>query len=164
MTVAPEPGINEIITSLEGLPLEVFFEESFTQLTLRSPQIVTEAGVAALLGVRNNELDNLSDAYIRETQKLEVATLDLLRTYDREALSDEDKTAILKVHQKMMILIRKALLISIENKEEDIAGFISEIYEQWEGFKPTMKKVAKDLIKNWEEERFEDRTTLGYMG
>jgi uncharacterized protein (DUF885 family) len=90
-TVAPEPGIDVIIASLEGLPLEVFFEESFKQLTLRSPQIITEAGVAELLGVRNNKLDDLSDEYLRETQKLEAGILDLLRTYDREVLSDEDK-------------------------------------------------------------------------
>ncbi len=92
----PEPAstlspVARIVAQLEGLPLDEFFEESSTQLLLRSPEAVTDLGFADELGMRNDQLDDLSDAYIRETQELQVAILDLLRTYDREALTPEEQ-------------------------------------------------------------------------
>jgi uncharacterized protein (DUF885 family) len=81
--------IAEILASLEGLTLDEFFEESFKQWVLRSPERVTHWGLAAEYGMRNDQLDDLSDAYVRATQELEKGILDLLRTYDRESLTAE---------------------------------------------------------------------------
>jgi len=79
----------EIASDLEGLPLDEFFEESYKQLLLRSPEMVTFLGLAESYGMRNDMLDDLSTAYILETQVLERAVLDLLRTYDRDSLTPE---------------------------------------------------------------------------
>jgi uncharacterized protein (DUF885 family) len=87
-TPDPRSGI-EITASLEGLPLEEFFEESYRQLLLRSPEMITNLGLAARNGMRNDRLDDLSTAFIRETQALERGILDLLHTYDRDSLSPE---------------------------------------------------------------------------
>ncbi|KYK35809.1 MAG: hypothetical protein AYK19_10050 [Theionarchaea archaeon DG-70-1] len=84
-------SVDPILESLEGLPIEVFFEESYKQLLLRSPQTLTQLGIAESLGVGNDTLDNISDAYIKETQKLEKGILDLLQTYDRDALTKEQQ-------------------------------------------------------------------------
>lgn len=48
-------------------------------------------GIAESLGLQNDQLDNMSDAYIRETQELEAAILTLLRTYDRSELTPEQQ-------------------------------------------------------------------------
>jgi uncharacterized protein (DUF885 family) len=87
------PPVADVVASLEDLPLDNFLEESYKQLILRSPYKLTELGVSGALGLRNDRLDDLSDAYIRETQKLEVAVLEILRGYDRSALSPEQQVS-----------------------------------------------------------------------
>jgi len=83
----------EITASLEDLPIERFFEESFNQLVLRYPETITEEGLTQVFGTDNDQLNNLSDSYIRETQALEKAILELLRTYDRESLPPEQQVS-----------------------------------------------------------------------
>jgi uncharacterized protein (DUF885 family) len=82
-------SIDNIIASLEDLPLGMFFEESFKQLVLRYPETITEEGLDQVFGTGNDQLNNLSDSYIRETQTLEKAILEILRTHDRESLPAE---------------------------------------------------------------------------
>ena len=75
----PEPApvtdssIDEIISNLEGIPIEEFFDASYTQLLLRNPELLTELNLSAQFGLRNDQLNNLSDAYLRDTQRLEAA-------------------------------------------------------------------------------------------
>lgn len=82
---------SDLVADLQELLIDTFFEESYKKLLLRSPQAVTMAGLSQSFGMRNNELNNLSDSYIRETQEFEVAILELLHTYDREKLTKEQK-------------------------------------------------------------------------
>jgi uncharacterized protein (DUF885 family) len=88
-TPTPESAVAAIVGELRGLRLEDFFEESYQRLLLRNPEYLTALGAAGSFGLRNDQLNDLSDAYIRETQELESAMLDLLRTYDRTALTPE---------------------------------------------------------------------------
>ena len=85
------PSIPEIIAQLEGLPIDVFFEESFHQLSLRDPDALILNGYADAFGIPKDQFTNLSDDYRRETQQLESALLDLLHGYDREALSADQR-------------------------------------------------------------------------
>ena len=86
-------SIDKIVASLEGLPLDLFFEESFKQLVLRYPETITEEGLDQVFGTGNDQLNNLSDSYIRETQTLEKAILEILRTYDRESLPADQQVS-----------------------------------------------------------------------
>ena len=90
-TSEPDSSIDEIITGLEGLPIDEFFDASFTQLLLREPELLTELNMSAQFGLRNDQLNNISDAYLRDTQRLEAAILEQLRAYDRQNLSPEDQ-------------------------------------------------------------------------
>ncbi|MBU7025417.1 MAG: DUF885 domain-containing protein, partial [Theionarchaea archaeon] len=83
--------VEDIITELKGLPIDEFFEESFKQFLLRDPQEITRLGLSKSFGLRNDQLNNFSDAYIRETQTLEAELLKLLRMYDRSALTKEQQ-------------------------------------------------------------------------
>jgi uncharacterized protein (DUF885 family)/pimeloyl-ACP methyl ester carboxylesterase len=87
------PAVVAIVAQLQGLPLDEFFEESNNQLLLRDPEALTSMGLSESFGLRNDQLTDLSDAYVRETQALERAILDLLRTYDREALTPEQQVS-----------------------------------------------------------------------
>jgi uncharacterized protein (DUF885 family) len=81
----------DIESSLAGLPIDVFFDESYKQLLLRFPEYLTLIGMAEAFGQHHDRLDDLSEAYIRETQELELTILDLLRTYDRATLDPEQQ-------------------------------------------------------------------------
>jgi uncharacterized protein (DUF885 family) len=82
----------EVITEpLKGLSFDTFLEESFKQLLLRDPEGLTQLGLTQTYGLRNDRLNDLSDAYLRETQALETALLALLRTYDRATLTPEQQ-------------------------------------------------------------------------
>jgi uncharacterized protein (DUF885 family)/Tol biopolymer transport system component len=79
------------VSGLEGLPLDRFFAKSFELLMLRDPEWVSSEGLAGHFGTGHGQLTDLSDAYRRETQQMEAAILDMLRTYDREQLSREQQ-------------------------------------------------------------------------
>jgi uncharacterized protein (DUF885 family) len=87
----PESSIDQVIAGLEGLPIDEFFDESYKQLLLREPEVLTYAHLSQEFGLRDDQLNDLADAYIRQTQQLEVAILDLLRTHDREQLTPDQQ-------------------------------------------------------------------------
>ncbi len=92
-TLPETSAVDGIVDSLEDLPLDQFFEESFKQLVLRYPETITEEGLTQVFGTGNDQLNNLSDRYTRETQALQEAILGLLRTYDRETLTPEQQVS-----------------------------------------------------------------------
>jgi uncharacterized protein (DUF885 family) len=90
-TVPVQPGIVGMAGKLAGLLLDDFYEESYNQLLLRDPERLTGMQLSVAFGLRNDQLTNISDAYLRETQELEAAILHLLRSYDRAALTAEQQ-------------------------------------------------------------------------
>lgn len=90
---AEEPAVSDILAQLQGLPLDQFFDESYRQLLLRNPEGLTYAGVSQLFGLRNDRLNNLSEAFVRDTQALEDGILDLLLVYDRALLTPQQQAS-----------------------------------------------------------------------
>jgi uncharacterized protein (DUF885 family) len=88
-SLEPMSSVPDIVAHLKNLPIDEFFEESYNQLILRDPESLTKSGRARELGLGNDKLTDISDAYIRETQALEKAVLELLRAYNRDELSAE---------------------------------------------------------------------------
>jgi uncharacterized protein (DUF885 family) len=86
-----QPSLSSTISSLEGLPLDEFFAASFRALMLRDPEWVTAEGLSGAFDMGNGQLTNLSDAYVRETQQLQAAILDLLQQVDPETLTAEQR-------------------------------------------------------------------------
>ncbi len=86
-----ETSIEPILAGLEGLPIDQFFDESYKQLLLRKPEALTYAHLSQEFGLRDDQLNNLSDVYLRQTQELEVAILDMLHTYDRAQLTPDQQ-------------------------------------------------------------------------
>jgi uncharacterized protein (DUF885 family) len=93
-TLSLEFSVDEITEQLSGLPIDDFFEESYKQLILRSPEYLTAMGMSGAYGVRNDQLNNLSDAYLRETADLQVAILELLRGYNRSELTPDQQLSM----------------------------------------------------------------------
>jgi len=76
---------------LKDLPFGEFADTAYRIHLLRSPQTITTYGVAQLLGVRNDRLDDYSESYLSETQRIQTLTLDLLQSYDIDDLSDAEQ-------------------------------------------------------------------------
>jgi uncharacterized protein (DUF885 family) len=89
--VDTSPSIESILSDLEGLSLQKFFEDSFRQLSLRYPENLVSLGLEDSIGLEGVTLDNISDEYAQDTQALETGILEILRGYDRETLSLEDQ-------------------------------------------------------------------------
>ncbi len=74
-SLPPESSSGQVIAGLEGLPIDQFFDESYKQLLLREPEVLTYAHLSEQFGLRDDQLNDLSDAYLRQTQQLEAAIL-----------------------------------------------------------------------------------------
>jgi uncharacterized protein (DUF885 family) len=85
--VTPTAAEADLLSGLEGLDIETFFEKAFTRWVVRDPENLTSLGLADLYGVGDGDLTDISDAYLRQTQALESGTLELLRRYDRTAFT-----------------------------------------------------------------------------
>jgi uncharacterized protein (DUF885 family) len=88
---APPSAIDELASQFEGLSLAEFFEVSTRALTLRSPETVVALGLTDIYGVEEVLLNDVSDAYQRETYQVLALILETLKSYDRDALSPEDQ-------------------------------------------------------------------------
>ena len=78
----------DLMLGLEDLPAEDFLAEGFRRLILRSPQAVTEIGLADLYGVRNVALDSYDLQERLLTQSFEVELLALAQGFDLSKLDE----------------------------------------------------------------------------
>jgi uncharacterized protein (DUF885 family) len=85
------PGVEEIVDSLAGLPIAIFFEESYRQLLLRDPDVLFVKGLADKYTVPNDRFSDLSIAYQQDTARLETAIFELLHAYDYNTLSGDEQ-------------------------------------------------------------------------
>ena len=83
--------------------------------------------------------------------------------YETRAISEADKDKILRIHKELMIMLRKALCISIYYEEQETAKFICEVFSEWQKLKPSLKEIAAKLLQAWESENFENES-IKYMG
>jgi uncharacterized protein (DUF885 family) len=88
LTPTEEPEPSPTTTSLT---IDEFFEDSFRQLLTRDPELVTDIGLADVYGTGNDKLTDISDSYVRETQALEAAALEGLRSFDSSSLTPDQK-------------------------------------------------------------------------
>ncbi len=85
------PAFAEVEEALSGLGFDEFIDSSYRLYLLRFPQTVTSLGMARALGVRNDLLNDYSEEYVEETERIERYILDRLRAFDRQALSVEQR-------------------------------------------------------------------------
>jgi hypothetical protein len=88
----PPPSAAELLAEeLQGLTLDDFYFESFGALLRRSPEDVVWEALESIYPLDDVGLNNLSDAYQRETFAMFQVVLDALRTYDRSTLSADEQ-------------------------------------------------------------------------
>ena len=85
------PTLSDVRHLLDGLSWGEFVETSYRLYVLRFPETVTRMGMADAFGVRNDRLNDYSDAYVRETMEIESEILRRLRAFDRSSLASDDQ-------------------------------------------------------------------------
>ena len=91
---APPPSstaAETLASDLAGLALNDFYEVSYAALLSRTPETIVWQTLESEFPLDEVGLNNLSDAYQRETFAMHQVTLDALFTYDRTALSPDDQ-------------------------------------------------------------------------
>jgi uncharacterized protein (DUF885 family) len=81
-----------------GKPFDDFVEDSFQELTLREPELVTGFGLNEAFGIRPDQLDDLSAGYATETNELLTAALSQLRAYELDGLT-ADQLVTYRAHE-----------------------------------------------------------------
>jgi uncharacterized protein (DUF885 family) len=85
------PSVNTVVADLTGRPFAEFCDLSFRYLLQRSPESVTDLGLSATYGQRDNYLDNVSDDFLLKTYDLVDAIKTLLARYDPAALTPAER-------------------------------------------------------------------------
>ena len=80
--------LEALLEGLDVLPAEEFMAEGFRRLILRSPQTVTEVGLAGFYDVRNTTLDSYDLQERLLTQAFEIELLALARRIDPVGLDE----------------------------------------------------------------------------
>jgi uncharacterized protein (DUF885 family) len=90
----PDPGptlVEQLETQLAGLNLTDFYAQSYEVLIYREPETIAWNGLEGVYPVDIPILNDLSDVFTRETLEMVQVVLNRLRSFDRSALSDDDK-------------------------------------------------------------------------
>ncbi len=87
----PADDIQSVLGELEGLEFDEFVDASYKQILLRSPESVTGLGLSESLGIRDDQLDNICNAFIDETYQLKAGIYVILQTYQRSELDYEQQ-------------------------------------------------------------------------
>ncbi len=87
----PQTSPQEISYSWEGLSFDQFLDESWNSVMRRDPELLTELGISEAFGMGNDQLTDISDAYLRQTYALYTQILDHLNDYDRDSLTPEQQ-------------------------------------------------------------------------
>jgi uncharacterized protein (DUF885 family) len=90
-TATKLPLQSDLATDLMGLDFDSFIEMSYQRLLSRDPELVLELGLSRVYKTPTDQLTDISDAYIRQTQALEADILDLLHTFDHSSLSTDQQ-------------------------------------------------------------------------
>ena len=90
-TLSRLPTPDELVAGLQNLDFNAFVDQSYNALLLRNPELLTSLALSSAFGLRDDLLTDISDEYVRQTQALENTILDLLRAYDRAALTPEQQ-------------------------------------------------------------------------
>jgi uncharacterized protein (DUF885 family) len=85
------PSVDTIVADLRSRPLADFCDLSFRYLLHRSPESLTDLGLSATYGQRDNYLDTVSDDFLVETYDLVDAVKTLLSRYDPTALTPAER-------------------------------------------------------------------------
>jgi uncharacterized protein (DUF885 family) len=85
------PSVETVVADLRSRPLADFCDRSYRYLLQRSPESLTDLGLSAAYGQRDNYLDSVSDEFLVETYDLVDAIRALLAQYEPTTLTPGER-------------------------------------------------------------------------
>ncbi len=85
------PSVADALADLDGLGFDAFVDASYEHLLRRFPETVSSLGMAADLGMTDDLLTPVSDAYEIDTDALAAGIRDRLVAFDRDALTAAER-------------------------------------------------------------------------
>ncbi|MDJ0763079.1 MAG: DUF885 domain-containing protein [Myxococcota bacterium] len=92
-----EPRLTDIqatIDSLAGLPFDALLESAEQAIIQRSPELVTELALSETLGMRDDALDDISEAYQRQTIELVKGIQAIFKSINPEMLTSDQRISL----------------------------------------------------------------------
>jgi uncharacterized protein (DUF885 family) len=86
-----QSSLVKLSADLDGLNFDAFVEASYRRLLSRDPETVLTLGLSQIFGVPTDQLTDISEEYIRQTQVLESEIFSMLQQYDRSSLTAEQQ-------------------------------------------------------------------------
>ena len=86
-----QPPLTKLSSGLDGLNFDAFVEASYRRMLSRDPETVLTLGLSQIFGVPTDQLTDITDEYIRQTQALESDIFSMLQHYDRSTLTAEQQ-------------------------------------------------------------------------
>jgi len=86
-----DSDIRDTLEALQGLEFDEFVDASYKQILLRSPELVTSMGLSQVVGIRDDQLDNICYTYIDETYDLKAGIHEILKSYRRFKLDYDQR-------------------------------------------------------------------------
>jgi len=84
-------NVQDILDALEGLQFDEFVDASYEQILLRSPEMITSLGLSQSLGIRDDQLDIICNAYVDETYELKAGIQTILGSHNRSELDYDQR-------------------------------------------------------------------------
>lgn len=103
------------------------------------------------------------DIYSKMFESMLQPDSSLADMYEAHYISDNDKNDAYSVFKKLMQILRKSNMVSLDNSEEKNAEFIKESFSEWESLKPRIKSHIKRLLQVWNKET-DIKDDLSYFG
>ena len=116
----------------------------------------------ALRNIRRKIMEKV-DFYARflEEQLQPEATLPLI--HECKYFTDEEKSKMFKFYMKLMLIVRSAAQLGIEEEDQKTANFITKTLKDWKEMKPELLVYVKKVRDAWKED-ISTKETIGYLG
>lgn len=85
--------VQTVLDGLRGLAFDEFVDESYEQILLRSPELVTSLGLSEIWGTGDGDLDTVCYDFVDDTYRLKAGILDLLQSFPRRSLGYEQQVS-----------------------------------------------------------------------
>ncbi|MEM3374221.1 MAG: hypothetical protein QXE31_03285 [Candidatus Woesearchaeota archaeon] len=83
--------------------------------------------------------------------------------YEAHYIEESTKNSAYSIYKKLIKILRKSSLVSLNNSEQENAKFIIESYNEWNNLKSEIEKHLKRRLTLWEKET-DIREDLSYFG
>lgn len=124
-------------------------------------EINAESGLI-LYRIRIKILEKI-DIYSKMFESMLQPDSSLSDMYEAHYISDNDRNDAYALFKKLMQIMRRSNLVSLENSEEKNAQFIKESYNEWKNLKPNIQSHIKRLLLIWNKET-DIKDDLSYFG